>query len=93
MTAILSVCNLVKRFGGLTATDDVNLALLSGEIHAVIGPNGAGKTTLINQLTGEIRPDSGTIRLEYSARRPEQNTRLFIATHSLPQRSRRRRGI
>ena len=57
----LEVRGLVKRFGGLLATDHVDLDLARGEIHAVIGPNGAGKTTLINQLSGEILPDAGRI--------------------------------
>jgi branched-chain amino acid transport system ATP-binding protein len=59
---LLEVTGLVKRFGGLTATDGVDLAVLPGEVHAVIGPNGAGKTTLINQLAGELQPDAGSIR-------------------------------
>lgn len=61
MNAVLQVQGLIKRFGGLTATDDLSLALVPGEIHAVIGPNGAGKTTLINQLSGEFFPDEGRI--------------------------------
>jgi branched-chain amino acid transport system ATP-binding protein len=61
---LLTVSGLVKRFGGLTATDGVDLAVEPGELHAVIGPNGAGKTTLINQLSGELTPDAGTIRLD-----------------------------
>ena len=62
--SLLAVSGLVKRFGGLTATDGVDLTVEPGEVHAVIGPNGAGKTTLINQLSGELRPDAGTIRLD-----------------------------
>ena len=61
--ALLETFGLVKRFGGLLATDDVSLTLLPGEVHALIGPNGAGKTTLIGQLTGEITPDSGQVWL------------------------------
>jgi branched-chain amino acid transport system ATP-binding protein len=59
---LLRVAGLVKRFGGLTATDQVSLDVYAGEIHAIIGPNGAGKTTLVAQLSGELRPDHGTIR-------------------------------
>ncbi len=59
---LLATDRLVKRFGGLLATDSVSIDVLPGEIHALIGPNGAGKTTLIGQLTGSLRPDSGSIR-------------------------------
>lgn len=62
--ALLEVRGLVKRFGGLVATDHVDLDLRPGEIHALIGPNGAGKTTLCGQLIGEMRPDAGEIRLD-----------------------------
>ena len=58
---LLAVTGLVKRFGGLTATDGVDITVEAGEVHAVIGPNGAGKTTLINQLSGELVPDAGSI--------------------------------
>lgn len=58
---VLSIERLVKRFGGLTATNDLSLAVEQGELHAVIGPNGAGKTTLIAQLSGLLTPDSGRI--------------------------------
>jgi branched-chain amino acid transport system ATP-binding protein len=60
--ALLEVAGLVKRFGGLLATDSLHLAVHAGEVHAVIGPNGAGKTTLIAQLQGDLAPDGGTIR-------------------------------
>ncbi|HVZ52392.1 MAG TPA: ABC transporter ATP-binding protein [Pseudolabrys sp.] len=58
---LLRVANLSKRFGALVATDDLTLDVMQGEMHALIGPNGAGKTTLIGQLTGELRPNEGTI--------------------------------
>ena len=61
MTALLSTDRLVKRFGGLIATDNVSIDVRPGEIHALIGPNGAGKTTLVGQITGIVPPDSGTI--------------------------------
>jgi len=64
MSAILEVKGLVKRFGGLTATDHVSFDVHHGEVHAIIGPNGAGKTTLISQLAGELRPDEGQISFE-----------------------------
>ena len=49
---LLQVDRLVRRFGGIVATDHVSLDVARGELHAIIGPNGAGKTTLISQLTG-----------------------------------------
>ncbi|HEV7327812.1 MAG TPA: ABC transporter ATP-binding protein [Bosea sp. (in: a-proteobacteria)] len=61
---LLSVRGLRKRFGGLIATDNVDLDVVEGEIHALIGPNGAGKTTLLTQLFGELSHDEGEIRLE-----------------------------
>jgi branched-chain amino acid transport system ATP-binding protein len=60
---LLRVEKLVRRFGGIIATDHVSLDVASGELHAIIGPNGAGKTTLISQLIGQLLPHSGTIRL------------------------------
>jgi branched-chain amino acid transport system ATP-binding protein len=64
LTPVLETKKLVKRFGGLLATDDVSLQLRPGELHAIIGPNGAGKTTLISQLTGELASDEGDILIE-----------------------------
>jgi branched-chain amino acid transport system ATP-binding protein len=55
---------LSRRWGGLTAVDEVSLDLARGEVHAVIGTNGAGKSTLINLLSGEIPPSSGRVVLK-----------------------------
>jgi branched-chain amino acid transport system ATP-binding protein len=54
---------LTKFFGGLPATENVSIRINAGERRLIIGPNGAGKTTLFNQITGDLRPTSGTIRL------------------------------
>ena len=64
MTVVLETRNLVKRFGGITPTNDVTLQVHKGARHALIGPNGAGKTTLINLLTGVLEPTSGSIWLD-----------------------------
>ncbi len=61
--AVLSTSGLTKRFGAVTACDDVSLDLHPGEIHAVIGPNGAGKSTLIAQICGGLPPDTGRVDL------------------------------
>jgi branched-chain amino acid transport system ATP-binding protein len=60
---LLRVEKLVRRFGGIIATDHVTLDVPQGELHAIIGPNGAGKTTLISQLTGHLMPHSGSVSL------------------------------
>jgi branched-chain amino acid transport system ATP-binding protein len=88
---MLAVRSLTKRFGGLTAVNDVSFDVHEGTIKALIGPNGAGKSTLFNCLTGFDRPDGGSVLFEGSetiARRPRdvvrsgmartfQNTQLF----------------
>ena len=59
----LEVVHLKKAFGGLMVTDNVSLAIGPGERRLIIGPNGAGKTTLFNQISGDLRPNSGRIKL------------------------------
>jgi branched-chain amino acid transport system ATP-binding protein len=61
---VLETHGLVRRFGGLVATNDVSLRVRPGARHALIGPNGAGKTTLINLLTGVLEPTQGQIVLK-----------------------------
>lgn len=61
---LLDVRRLNKRFGGVVATDQVDLQIMQGEIHALIGPNGAGKTTLVAQLAGQVPSDSGSVHFD-----------------------------
>ena len=63
---VLEVNGLCKSFGGVLATDHLDLGVERGSIHAVIGPNGAGKTTLINQLSGLLSSDDGKIQFNRS---------------------------
>ena len=63
MSVVLSAQGLRKSYGALTVTDNLSLDLHQDELLAVIGPNGAGKTTLINQLSGQLRPDTGRVVL------------------------------
>lgn len=58
---LLQIENLVKKFGGLTAVNDVSLSVGQGQIHSLIGPNGAGKTTLFHLVTRILKPDFGKI--------------------------------
>ena len=64
MSYALQTRNLVKKFGGFVATNDVTLNVAAGARHALIGPNGAGKTTLINLLTGFLEPTAGSVILK-----------------------------
>ncbi|MGH6962528.1 MAG: ATP-binding cassette domain-containing protein, partial [Dongiaceae bacterium] len=90
---LLEISGLSKRFGGVVATDSLDLTVNAGEIHAVIGPNGAGKSTLIGQIAGELRPDAGVIRfagadqagLDPSARARRGLARTFQAVSIFPQ--------
>jgi ABC-type branched-subunit amino acid transport system ATPase component len=60
---LITVSNLAKRFGGLTAVEDMSFDLYPGEILALIGPNGAGKTTTFNLIAGVLKASEGTIML------------------------------
>jgi branched-chain amino acid transport system ATP-binding protein len=64
MTPLLDVSGLTKRFGGILANDGVSFALNAGEMVGIIGPNGAGKSTLFELITGFVRPDAGSVRLD-----------------------------
>jgi branched-chain amino acid transport system ATP-binding protein len=59
--AVFQTQSLWKRFGGVTATNDVTIAVEAGEFRAIIGPNGAGKTTFFNLISGFLKPDSGAV--------------------------------
>ncbi|MCA1371172.1 ABC transporter ATP-binding protein [Bradyrhizobium sp. BRP14] len=63
MSFIFEVDNLRKSFGGLAVTNDVSLSMSTGDRIALIGPNGAGKTTFVNLVAGNLKPDSGDIRI------------------------------
>ena len=79
---ILQTTGLEKRFGGIVATNNVNLSVEKGARHALIGPNGAGKTTFINLLTGVLKPSSGRIALEgkdITDTSPHERVRLGMA--------------
>jgi branched-chain amino acid transport system ATP-binding protein len=84
----INVENLYKRFGGLTATNNVSFSVDPGEIVGLIGPNGAGKTTLFNCLTGFLTVDSGTILFgdeEIQNKLPDKINKLGIArTFQIP---------
>ncbi len=79
---LLRIVQLVKRFGGLVATDHLSLDVRPGELHALIGPNGAGKTTVMSQIAGELRQDAGQIIFagqEISAMSTVRRVRLGLA--------------
>jgi branched-chain amino acid transport system ATP-binding protein len=95
---VLHLTELRKSFGALKATDGVTLDLRPGEIHALIGPNGAGKSTLMAQISGRLRPDSGTITFrgqDVTALNEPQRARLglgrsFQISSLIPEFSARR---
>jgi branched-chain amino acid transport system ATP-binding protein len=78
---VLRIDNLLKRFGGLTAVDRLNLSLPGGRLHAIIGPNGAGKTTFFNLVSGMVKPDAGRIFFlgrDITGLKPHEISRLGI---------------
>jgi branched-chain amino acid transport system ATP-binding protein len=80
--AAVQVVGLTRRFGGVTAVDNVSFAVAPGEVFGLIGPNGAGKTTLFNLVTGFTPPSSGTLfhdGADITAARPHQVARRGIA--------------
>lgn len=80
--SLLAVHNIAKRFGGISALNDVSLSIARGEIYGLIGPNGAGKTTLFNILTGLYTPSAGSVRFAdrpLHGLKPHQVLRLGLA--------------
>lgn len=61
---LLTLTNIIKRFGSLTAVDDLSLSVHKGEVFGLLGPNGAGKSTTISMAVGLLTPDSGTVTIE-----------------------------
>lgn len=64
MTALLEVCQLTRRFGGLVAVNQLDFEVRRGEIVGLLGPNGSGKTTVMNLISGALTPTSGTVHLD-----------------------------
>ena len=81
--ARIEISNLTKKFGDLTALDDVTVSLEQGQIVGLLGPNGSGKTTLIKILNGLLRPESGSVTINGSA--PGVETKKVVAY--LPDRN------
>lgn len=86
---ILSVDGVSKWFGGLVAVSDLSIDIMEGEAHGLMGPNGAGKTTLISVISGQYKPDRGTVTFQghdISGLPPHTVCRLGIArTYQIPK--------
>jgi len=86
---VLHANNLVKRFGGIVAVNNVSLKINGGEVVGLIGPNGSGKTTLINLVSGFYKPDGGRIVFEgidITKKEPYERVKLGIArTFQIPR--------
>ena len=79
---VLTLAGLYKRFGGLVAVNNVSFTVPQGSIIGLIGPNGAGKTTVFNLITGNYKPDQGSVLFEgrnISGQRPHKIVELGIA--------------
>ena len=79
---LLEIKNLSKSFGSVRAADDISLAVARGEALGIVGPNGAGKSTLFNLITGDLKPDSGSVRFhraDITAMTPFERCRRGIA--------------
>ena len=82
MTAVLEVTNIKKRFGGITAVNDVSFDVREGEILGLIGPNGCGKSTLFNCILGQLTPTDGEVKVDGRAvtgMRPSDLNRLGVS--------------
>jgi branched-chain amino acid transport system ATP-binding protein len=94
---LLAAERVTRRFGGVTAVNDVDLVVRKGSVHGLIGPNGAGKTTLLNLIAGALRVSSGELRFageiitrrspaeraRRGVRRTFQNLKLFLEMTAL----------
>lgn len=81
MSALLEAIGLSRRFGGLVAVDNVDMAVEASEVRGLIGPNGAGKSTLLNLIGGQLEPSSGRLLLagrELSRIRPDRRAALGV---------------
>ena len=78
---VLRTEGLTKRFGGLTAVDNLSFSLAGARLHAIIGPNGAGKTTFFNLISGLLPADGGRVFFhgqDITGLKPHQISRLGI---------------